>query len=114
MSKKHKKGKALAEAGASDANPKAARKAAKKRYEAELDRLQVELAYLQSWVKATGARIIVVFEGRDAAGKGGVIKAPDRACQPPRLPRHRAARAFGPGKDPDVLPALHGPLPRRG
>ena len=56
-------------------DPKALRKAAKKRYETELERLHVELAYLQSWVKATGARIIVIFEGRDAAGKGGVIKA---------------------------------------
>ncbi len=51
------------------------RKEQNKRYEKELERLQVELAYLQSWVKASGARIIVVFEGRDAAGKGGVIKA---------------------------------------
>ena len=56
-------------------DPKAQKKAEKKRYEKELERLHVELAYLQSWVKATGARIIVVFEGRDAAGKGGVIKA---------------------------------------
>lgn len=44
------------------------------RYERELGRLQVELAHLQSWVKATGARIVVIFEGRDAAGKGGIIK----------------------------------------
>jgi polyphosphate kinase len=44
------------------------------RYERELERLQVELSHLQSWVKETGARIVVVFEGRDAAGKGGVIK----------------------------------------
>lgn len=43
-------------------------------YERELERLQVELSHLQSWVKATGARIILLFEGRDAAGKGGVIK----------------------------------------
>ena len=40
----------------------------------ELERLQVELAHLQSWVVKTGARIVVVFEGRDAAGKGGMIK----------------------------------------
>lgn len=46
----------------------------KKAYEKELARLQVELAHLQAWVKATGARIIVVFEGRDAAGKGGLIR----------------------------------------
>jgi polyphosphate kinase 2 len=51
--------------------PKMKRKA----YEKELRNLQVELCHLQDWVKATGARIIVVFEGRDAAGKGGTIKA---------------------------------------
>ncbi|NWG22875.1 MAG: polyphosphate kinase 2 [Pseudorhodoplanes sp.] len=44
-------------------------------YEKELQKLQVELCHLQEWVKATGARIIIVFEGRDAAGKGGTIKA---------------------------------------
>jgi polyphosphate kinase len=46
-----------------------------KRYEKELLRLQAELCHLQEWVKHTGQRIAVVFEGRDAAGKGGVIKA---------------------------------------
>ena len=44
-------------------------------YDKELEKLQVELCYLQKWVKDTGARIILVFEGRDAAGKGGLIKA---------------------------------------
>jgi polyphosphate kinase 2 len=44
-------------------------------YEDELDKLQVELCHLQEWVKDTGYRGIVVFEGRDAAGKGGSIKA---------------------------------------
>lgn len=43
-------------------------------YEAELNRLQTELVEMQEWVKATGARIVVLFEGRDAAGKGGAIK----------------------------------------
>jgi polyphosphate kinase 2 len=43
-------------------------------YKKELKRLQVELSYLQSWVKNNGARVVIVFEGRDAAGKGGVIK----------------------------------------
>lgn len=43
-------------------------------YDAELYRLQGELGKLQSWIKETGARVIVVFEGRDAAGKGGTIK----------------------------------------
>ena len=43
-------------------------------YEAELFRLQAELVRLQQWTQATGARVVVIFEGRDAAGKGGVIK----------------------------------------
>src|SRR6187399_3277343 len=47
----------------------------RKDYEKELRKLQVELCHLQDWVKDKGARIIVVFEGRDAAGKGGTIKA---------------------------------------
>jgi polyphosphate kinase 2 len=42
-------------------------------YEAELHRLQVELVRMQEWVKASGARVAVVFEGRDGAGKGGTI-----------------------------------------
>src|SRR6516164_6836371 len=49
-------------------------KLAKKEYEAELFKLQVELVKLQEWVKATKARIVIIFEGRDAAGKGGIIK----------------------------------------
>ncbi|NRP74815.1 hypothetical protein ILFOPFJJ_05737 [Ensifer psoraleae] len=43
-------------------------------YKKELARLQVEIAHLQAWVKKSGARIVIIFEGRDAAGKGGVIK----------------------------------------
>jgi polyphosphate kinase 2 len=47
----------------------------RKVYENELRKLQVELCHLQDWVKAKGLRVIVLFEGRDAAGKGGTIKA---------------------------------------
>jgi polyphosphate kinase len=47
----------------------------RKEYEKELRQLQVELCRLQEWVKHKGLRIIVVFEGRDGAGKGGTIKA---------------------------------------
>jgi polyphosphate kinase 2 len=46
----------------------------KKVYEAELARLQLELVKMEDWVKAKGLRVVVLFEGRDAAGKGGVIK----------------------------------------
>jgi len=50
-------------------------KLSRKDYERELKKLQVELCILQEWVKAEGQRIIIVFEGRDAAGKGGTIRA---------------------------------------
>jgi len=46
----------------------------KKRYERELLELQVELLKMQQWTQDTGARVVVVFEGRDAAGKGGAIR----------------------------------------
>ena len=49
-------------------------KIGRKEYEAELFKLQVELVKLQDWVKATNARVVILFEGRDAAGKGGMIK----------------------------------------
>jgi polyphosphate kinase 2 len=51
------------------------KKLSRKTYDKEMRRLQVELCHLQEWVKATGQRIVLVFEGRDAAGKGGTIKA---------------------------------------
>jgi polyphosphate kinase 2 len=59
---------AVAEAGDS---PKLKRR----EYEKELLKLQAELCMVQDWVKATGQRIIIIFEGRDAAGKGGTIRA---------------------------------------
>jgi len=55
-------------------NPAEPVKMKNKEYEAELFKLQVELVKLQEWVKKAGARIVIVFEGRDAAGKGGIIK----------------------------------------
>src|SRR5246127_4685918 len=47
----------------------------RKEYEKEISRLQAELCKLQDWVKYKGLRVIIIFEGRDAAGKGGTIKA---------------------------------------
>jgi polyphosphate kinase 2 len=52
----------------------ATEKLPRKLYEKELHRLQVELVAMAEWVKSEGERVVVVFEGRDAAGKGGVIK----------------------------------------
>ncbi|MFQ5438530.1 MAG: polyphosphate kinase 2 [Paracoccaceae bacterium] len=53
-----------------------------KAYEAELARLQIELVKLQEWVKTTGYKIALIFEGRDAAGKGGTIKRITEALNP--------------------------------
>jgi len=50
-------------------------KISKKFYNKELDRLSIELVKLQEWVKHKGLKVVVIFEGRDAAGKGGTIKA---------------------------------------
>ena len=50
-------------------------KLGRKAYERELERLQIELVRLQEWLKTTGGKVCILFEGRDAAGKGGVIKA---------------------------------------
>jgi polyphosphate kinase 2 len=79
MSKHHKaeKGKA---AGEPD------KKLKRKAYERELARLQVELVKLQEWVRHQGLKVVVLFEGRDAAGKGGVIKRITE-CLNPRLCR---------------------------
>ena len=57
------------------AKPKTATKMKAKSYELELRKLQGKLCKLQEWVKHKGLRVIIVFEGRDAAGKGGTIKA---------------------------------------
>jgi len=67
-------------------------KMSRKEFEKELAKLQVELTRLQTWVQAEGARVIVVFEGRDTAGKGGVISR-ITARTSPRVYRHVALPA---------------------
>jgi len=73
--KKSKKKAALAESQASESPGEPKPKMKRREYEAELEPLEIELVKMQEWVKQTGAKIIVVFEGRDAAGKGGTIRA---------------------------------------
>src|ERR1700742_3622016 len=85
-----------AHAKAAHANGKMKRKA----YEKELQELQVELCQLQDWVKETGERIIILFEGRDDQGHY-------RTSEPAGLSHSCYARAFGPPKDRDVHAALH-------
>jgi len=53
---------------------KNAEKMSRRDYEDELEKLQVQLCHLQDWVRETGARVIIAFEGRDTAGKGGLIR----------------------------------------
>ena len=67
------KAKSKARRGRAPAAP--AEKLGRKDYEAELKKLHVEIVKLQEWVKSAGAKICIVFEGRDGAGKGGTIKA---------------------------------------
>lgn len=60
-------------------NPK---KISNKFYDSELNRLQIELVKLQEWIKTQGLKVIVIFEGRDAAGKGGTIKRITQVLNP--------------------------------
>lgn len=68
----------------------------KKFYETEIEKLQIELVKLQNWVKQHNKKMIIVFEGRDAAGKGGVIKTLTEHLNP------RGARVVALGKPSDV------------
>ena len=60
----------------------AQKKLSRKRYEEELATLQMELVKLQAWVRYKGLRVVVIFEGRDAAGKGGVIRESPNGSAP--------------------------------
>ena len=77
--KKSKKGKA---GKAKTYAPTKSGRMNKALYEEELFRLQAELVEMQEWVKTTGARVVVIFEGRDAAGKGGTIKRVSQYLNP--------------------------------
>jgi polyphosphate kinase 2 (PPK2 family) len=98
------KGETMNEHDADDVPAKMKRK----HYEKELRTLQTELCRLQEWIKLKGLRVIVVFEGRDAAGKGGTIKAITERVSP------RVFRVLGSGTNAVVFPALHAALPECG
>jgi polyphosphate kinase 2 len=93
---KHAKGKVAKEmvpvappaapAGHPEEAAKSKPKMALKEYEEELARLQIELVKLQEWIKFKGLKVVVIFEGRDAAGKGGTIKTITE-CLNPRICR---------------------------
>ncbi len=73
-SQQRKLATAQAEVNGRDIGFKPSKKLSKKVYNRELKRLQLELVKLQEWVIQTGLKVVVIFEGRDAAGKGGTIK----------------------------------------
>jgi polyphosphate kinase 2 len=72
-----------------DADEDRPQKFPRKLYEKELERLQVELVKMEEWGASTGMRLVVIFEGRDAAGKGGAIKRMTEHMNP-RITRHVA------------------------
>ncbi len=71
-----------------------------------------KLCLLQEWVKHKGLRVIIIFEGRDAAGKGGTIKALTERVSPRVFRRRGVAGADRAREDADVHAALHGALSR--
>ncbi len=83
---------------------------ARSEYEAEKRFLQIELLRLQNWVKEEGRRIVIVFEGRDAAGKGGTIKRFTEHLNPAGLDCCRPREAQSARAGPVVLPEVRGPL----
>ena len=71
-------------------------KVKRKDYEAKLDELNMELVKMQYWIKAAGKKLVVLFEGRDAAGKGGAIKCVAEPLNP------RGCRIVALGKPSDT------------
>ena len=79
----------------------------RKEFEGELEKLQIELVKLQEWVKASGAKVCVLFEGRDAAGKGGIIKRITERTSPRVFRVVALGLADRTREVADVLSALH-------
>jgi polyphosphate kinase len=82
MGKKEHNGRVTMKQPKSPKEPEKAKKLGKKEYEQELVRLQIELVKLQRWVQHKGLKVVVLFEGRDAAGKGGAIKRISETINP--------------------------------
>jgi polyphosphate kinase 2 len=91
-----KKGRKAAEAAQAPEQPARDGKLRRKGYEARLDELHMELVKMQYWIKAAGRKLVVLFEGRDAAGKGGAIKCVAEPLNP------RGCRTVALGKPSDT------------
>ena len=79
--------------GTADTVEKPKPKLTQKTFDKELKRLQRELVLMQEYIRERGLKVVVIFEGRDAAGKGGVIKRIMETAEPARLSRGRAEHA---------------------
>jgi polyphosphate kinase len=90
-----KKDKHAAKADAPE-NETHCKKVKRQDYEAKMDELHMELVKMQYWIKATGKRLVLIFEGRDAAGKGGAIKCISEPLNP------RGCRVVALGKPSDT------------
>ncbi len=86
----------------------------RREYEVTKRAVQIELLKLQSWVKDTGQKVVIVFEGRDAAGKGGTIKRFTEHLNPRGARRGGTGKADRTGSRPVVFPALRPQLPTAG
>ena len=84
-----------------------AERAYRLRYFNDLFRLQAELVKLQEWVVDTREKVVIVFEGRDAAGKGGIINANYATLESARVQSRSASGAQRSRAHPVVFPALH-------
>ena len=93
-----------------DLEPGPRAKMKRKEYEREMRGLQGELVAMQEWVKATGARVCIVFEGRRLRGQGWHDPADHRAHEPPGVQARRSAHPGRAGEVADVHPALYRPL----
>ena len=87
-------------------------KLSNKKYLKELRRLQAELGILQDWIKHKGLRVVIVFEGRDGAGKGGTIRAITERMSPRVFHVVALPAPSGPREDPDVHAALYSSISR--
>ena len=76
-------------------------------YLEEIELLQIELVKMQAWVKEVGERIVLLFEGRDAAGKGGTIQRFTENLNPRGAKSRGSRQTLGHGAGPVVFPALH-------
>ena len=99
---------AIADSAMTSGNYPYEKRLKRSRYEERLLGLQAELVKVLAWLQQADERLVVLFEGRDAAGKGGTIRVVRQYLNPRPCPDRRPAQAERPGARPMVFPALCG------